>query len=58
MTQTKPPIGSETKTLCSVCAWRADCKKKYSFEQGGFAKCPDYARDMTIPTESDTSNEG
>lgn len=58
MTQPKPPISSETQTLCSVCAWRADCKKKYSYEQGGFTKCPDYSKDMTIHAESKSSDEG
>lgn len=45
------PISAHTQTLCSVCAWRADCKKKYSYQQGGTIKCPDFARDMTLPPE-------
>lgn len=45
----KNPVPSEEHTLCSVCAWRADCKKKYSFQQSGALKCPDFTRDAALP---------
>lgn len=37
-------------TICATCAWRLECKKKYSFEQGGSVKCADYSRDVTQKT--------
>ena len=43
-------------TLCTTCAWRQDCKKKFSFEQGGSVKCADYSRDVTQkPRKTDKS---
>lgn len=42
---------AEARTFCSVCAWRATCQKKFSFQQGGSAKCPDYTRDLTLPKD-------
>jgi hypothetical protein len=34
------------KSLCAICAWRGDCKKK--FKQGEGLYCPDYSRDISI----------
>jgi hypothetical protein len=42
------PVPSEKPTLCSVCAWRANCLKKFSFQQGGAVKCPDFTRDAAL----------
>lgn len=45
----------EERTICAVCAWRADCNKKFSYQSGGPIKCPEYTRDLTIrdlPEES------
>ncbi|MCB2185409.1 MAG: hypothetical protein KQJ78_03255 [Deltaproteobacteria bacterium] len=47
----KPPIAQHTRTMCAVCAWRETCKKKFSYEQGGTVKCPDYTRDASLPPE-------
>lgn len=33
--------------VCAVCAWRADCRKKFSVSGRDF-KCPDFSRDFTI----------
>lgn len=40
---------------CAVCAWRADCQKKFSVS-GKNIRCPDFARDITIK-ETEKSNE-
>ncbi|MDD3295157.1 MAG: hypothetical protein PHG20_10790 [Geobacteraceae bacterium] len=32
---------------CAVCAWRADCQKKFCVHDGG-ARCPDFTRDITL----------
>ncbi|MEA2102611.1 MAG: hypothetical protein U9P80_08590 [Thermodesulfobacteriota bacterium] len=34
------------KSLCPICAWRADCKKK--FKPGAGIHCPDFTRDLKI----------
>ncbi|MCB2225182.1 MAG: hypothetical protein KQH53_00790 [Desulfarculaceae bacterium] len=49
----KDPITSAEPTMCVVCAWRVDCKKKYSYEQGSVIKCADYTRDMGLPRDKD-----
>ena len=47
----KPPVSAEQPTICSVCAWRLECRKKYSYEQGGVVKCADFTRDASLPAE-------
>jgi len=54
--QQAPPITAQDQTLCAVCAWRADCQKQYSRPAGGALKCPDYARDMTLPPKDKRSS--
>lgn len=34
------------RSLCAICAWRRDCKKKFSHGEGVY--CPDYTKDLTI----------
>jgi hypothetical protein len=46
--QPRTPL-SEDHTYCSVCAWRATCQKKFTFDQTGAGKCPDYTRDLALP---------
>lgn len=33
--------------LCSICAWRADCQKKFSIS-GKNIRCPDFTKDVSI----------
>ncbi len=40
------------KDICVVCAWRVDCKKKFSVSGKGI-KCPDFVRDLSLPKEED-----
>ncbi|KJR42154.1 hypothetical protein MCHI_001947 [Candidatus Magnetoovum chiemensis] len=40
------------KNLCSICAYRAFCHKKYSIS-GRDITCPDFAKDFTIKKEKD-----
>ena len=42
------PVTSTEPTLCSICAWRSECKKKFSYDQGGVVKCPDFTRDASL----------
>ncbi len=32
---------------CAICAWRGDCKKKYTYEKSGLY-CPDFTRDVAL----------
>ncbi len=38
------------KEVCALCAWRADCKKKFSVS-GRDIRCADFARDMALKEE-------
>jgi len=33
--------------ICAVCAWRAQCQKKFSIS-GRDIKCPDFVRDISL----------
>jgi len=34
------------RSLCPICAWREDCKKK--FKRGAGIHCPDFSRDLKV----------
>ncbi len=34
--------------ICSVCAWREQCKKRFSSKSDSLVHCPDYSRDVKI----------
>ena len=36
------------KTICAICAWRADCQKKFSVS-GKDLRCPDFVKDVSLP---------
>ena len=40
----------EIVEICSICAWRATCQKKFSIS-GKNIRCPDFVRDVSIKTE-------
>lgn len=46
---------SSTKDMCVVCAWRADCQKRFSMKAG--QKCPDFTRDVAIKEEPTEEGE-
>ncbi len=41
------------KDICVVCAWRADCQKKFSIS-GKDIRCPDFIRDVSLPEEKES----
>ncbi len=51
----------KTAEVCSVCAWRATCQKKFSIS-GKDIRCPDFVRDLSIRAdeeeETETEKEG
>jgi len=40
-------INMETATECAVCAWRKDCKLKYSYEASGL-HCKEFTKDVSL----------
>jgi hypothetical protein len=38
------------KKFCSICAWRANCQKRFSVvtDSSGSVRCTDYSRDLSI----------
>ena len=42
----------DARKLCAVCAWRADCTKKFRTEESNL-HCADFTRDKTIPPEEE-----
>jgi hypothetical protein len=41
---------TSSRDICIICAWRADCQKKFSVS-GRDIRCPDFVRDMLLPEE-------
>jgi hypothetical protein len=39
-------IMTTDRSLCPLCAWRGDCKKKYN--KGSGIHCADFSRDLTV----------
>lgn len=47
---------SATKDICVVCAWRADCQKKFSVS-GRDVRCPDFVKDLSLPKDEEEETE-
>jgi hypothetical protein len=47
---------STDRKLCTICAWRKDCKKKFSLGEGKL-NCPDFAKDLKLKKEPNKKNE-
>ncbi|MEC4675330.1 MAG: hypothetical protein VST72_00210 [Nitrospirota bacterium] len=45
-----------TKTICSICAWRENCRKKFSVS-GKDIRCADFVKDMSIQDNKPGENE-
>ncbi len=43
---------SKIAKICSVCAWRETCQKKFSIS-GRDMHCPDFVEDLSLKKESD-----
>jgi hypothetical protein len=42
--------------ICAICAWRADCQKKFSMS-GRDIRCPDFVKDLSLP-KNDEKDKG
>jgi hypothetical protein len=38
----------DKKISCAVCAWRANCKKRFSIGDGAALHCPDFSYDVSL----------
>lgn len=45
-----------TKAICSICAWRENCHKKFSVS-GKDIRCADFVKDMSIHDNKPGENE-
>ena len=44
------------KNICVICAWRANCQKKFSVS-GKDLRCPDFVRDVSMPERKEEIKE-
>ncbi len=42
---------------CIICAWREDCKKKFSISKSGASNCPDFSHDVKIPVPEELKED-
>ncbi|MBF0558619.1 MAG: hypothetical protein HQL08_07540 [Nitrospirae bacterium] len=47
---------SDEKEFCVICAWRENCKKKFSLKAG--QRCPDFSKDLAIKDKPEEKKEG
>ena len=38
----------DTRKLCVICAWRANCAKRFSMGDDATLHCPDFTEDVTL----------
>lgn len=38
----------DKRKICPLCAWRADCKKRFSMGDDAGMHCPDFSEDVTL----------
>jgi hypothetical protein len=47
---------SSKKDICIVCAWRADCQKKFSVS-GRDVRCPDFVKDLSLQKDNEEEED-
>lgn len=55
-------MSEDSRKLCLVCAWRANCAKRFSMGDDATLHCPDFCEDITLrkrpaPAGSDAGPE-
>jgi len=48
---------SEEPVLCARCAWREQCRKRFSFDNTKPIRCPDFSPDVTLKDTGDDRKE-
>jgi len=41
-------MSEDKRTLCIICAWRANCAKRFSMGADESLHCPDFSEDVTL----------
>ena len=41
-------MSEDSRKLCIVCAWRANCAKRFSMGDDATLHCPDFCEDVTL----------
>jgi len=41
-------MSENSRKLCIVCAWRANCAKRFSMGDDATLHCPDFTEDVTL----------
>ncbi len=49
-------VSIDGKTMCAVCAWRKNCKKKFKVSAGE-AHCPDFSRDVQLQVDDKRNSD-
>lgn len=45
-------MSEDSRKLCIVCAWRANCAKRFSMGDDATLHCPDFSEDVTLRKRS------
>jgi len=47
-------MSGDSPKICAVCAWRANCAKRFSMSSDETLYCPDFSEDVTLRKKSDS----
>jgi hypothetical protein len=51
-------MSQDVRKICPVCAWRANCAKRFSMSGNETLHCPDFSEDISLRKKSDdTKND-
>ena len=48
-------MSQDSRKLCIVCAWRANCAKRFSMGDDATLHCPDFSEDVTLRKRASTA---
>lgn len=46
-------MSNDVRKICPVCAWRANCAKRFSTSGDETLHCPDFSEDITLRKKSE-----
>ena len=46
-------MSEDRRKLCIVCAWRANCAKRFNMGDDSTLHCPDFTEDVTLRKRAD-----
>jgi len=48
----------DNRKICPICAWRANCAKRFSRGEDGGLHCPDFSEDVTLRKKPAGTDKG